>query len=45
MSWAIGVLFEQTKGKYQKANWSQGENEEPVISKGDCGGNDKAVQL
>jgi hypothetical protein len=27
MSWAIGGLFEQTKEKYQKANWSQGENE------------------
>lgn len=45
MSWAIGGLFEQTKGKYQKANWSQGENEEPVISKGDCRGNDKAVRF
>lgn len=27
MSWAIGGPFEQTKEKYQKANWSQGENE------------------
>ena len=27
MSCAIGGLFEQTKEKYPKANWSQGENE------------------
>lgn len=43
MSWAIAGLFEQTKGKFQKANRSQGENGEPMISEGDCRGNDKAV--
>lgn len=42
MSRAIGGLFEQTKGKYHKANWRQGENEEPMISEGDCRGNDKS---
>lgn len=45
MSWAIGGLFEQTKEKYQKANWSQGENELSMISKGDYRRNDKVVRF